>query len=391
MRVALVHDWLITKGGAEKCLGAMHQLFPQAPLYTLFYDPDLAERMGFAAGQVKASFLQNMKKIAANYRRYLPLYPLAIEGLDLSPYDLILSSSHCAAKGVITRAGQLHICYCHTPMRYAWDMTHQYLHDYNLDQGLKSRLARWGLHYLRMWDVQSSNRVDHYIANSNYTAERIWRTYRRKAEVIYPPMDVKPINSNKDKAAYFVFVSRLVPYKQAPMVIESFNRLGLPLKVVGDGPQIGLCRRLAGKNVEIVGWREGPELAALLGGARALVFAAEEDFGIVPVEAQAALTPVIAYGRGGVTETVIPADGRNWETATGVFYYEQNVPALEDAVRRYLNWEGLFKREALQGNANRFDRQVFLEKMDAFVTEKYSAFNSNVKGWVYDLMRPGSE
>ncbi|WP_054696800.1 glycosyltransferase [Syntrophomonas palmitatica] len=373
MRVALVHDWLITEGGAEKCLEAMHRLFPQAPLYTLFYNPELVEKMGFASGQVQASFLQGKRGIKENYRRYLPLYPLAVESLDLCEYDLILSSSFCAAKGVLTRADQLHICYCHSPARYAWDMTHSYLRDHNLEKGVKAKLARLGLHYLRMWDAHSSSRVDDFIANSNYTAGRIWRAYRRKAEVVYPPVDLQMFGGNKGKSSYFIFVSRLVPYKKAPVVIEAFKKLGLPLKVVGDGPQMNTCRRLAGKNIELLGWKEGRELAALLGSARALVFAAEEDFGIVPVEAQAAGTPVIAYGRGGVTETVIPADGHNWETATGVFYQEQSAAALEAAVRRYLDWEGLFRREALHNNTLRFNKNIFTEKIDAYIKTRYNA------------------
>jgi glycosyltransferase involved in cell wall biosynthesis len=379
MRVALVHDWLVTEGGAEKCLQAMRRLFPQAPLYTLFYDPGLAEKMGFASGQIQASFLQAKRGIKKNYRRYLPLYPLAVESIDLYEYDLILSSSFCVAKGVLTRASQLHVCYCHSPARYAWDMTHSYLREHNLEKGVKARLARLGLHYLRMWDVQSSSRVDDFIANSNYTASRIWRAYRRKAEVIYPPVDVQMFGGNKNKSSYFIFVSRLVPYKQAPMVIETFNRLGLPLKVVGEGPQMSICRRLAGKNVELLGWKEGKELAALLGSARALIFAAEEDFGIVPVEAQAAGTPVIAYAKGGVTETVIPADGKNWETATGVFYHEQSGAALETAVRRFLDEEGLFRREALRSNALRFEMNIFTEKIDAFIKTKYGNLG-NISG-----------
>jgi len=379
VKIALVHDWVVTIGGAERCLEVFRELFPQAPLYTLVYAPESIRRLGFDPARVHGSFLQRLPRAQKWYRRYLPLYPLAIEQFDLSAYDVILSSSHAVAKGVLTRAGQLHICYCHTPMRYAWDLTHAYLREHGLERGCRSALARFFLHYLRLWDSLTANRVDHFLANSRYTARRIWRAYRREAAVIYPPVEVEYFQANSEntqKEDFFLFVSRLVPYKRADLAVAAFTRLGLPLLVVGDGPQLKECRRLAGKNVKFLGYQDNKTVSELLARARALVFAAEEDFGIVPVEAQAAGTPVIAYGKGGALETVIPASGGNWPEATGIFFPSQTVDALAEAVRRFLQVEDKFCLGVLQKNARRFNRERFKEEMKNFVEEKWQQFES---------------
>lgn len=370
MRIALVHDWIVSKGGAEKCLEIFHQLYPHAHLYTLLYKPETVKDLGFSENQVTASFLNNRRGIINKYRRYLPFFPFAIEQLDLSEAEVILSSSHCVAKGILTRSDQLHICYCHTPVRYAWDLTFPYLQEHNLHKGLKSTLARIVLHYLRLWDVSSANRVDHFIANSHYTAHRIWRTYKREATVIYPPVDTVKFKLQYDREDYFLFVSRLVPYKKADLIIKAFTELGLPLKVVGDGPMRGECQRLATANIELMGELGSDQVVRLMSRARALVFAAEEDFGIVPVEAQACGTPVIAFGRGGVTETVIPADGTNWEKATGVFFYEQNSVALKKAVEQFLIWEEKFDRQAIKRNADRFSAERFRIEIEEFINTR---------------------
>ena len=229
MRIAFSHDWLVSLGGAEKCLEVFCELYPYAPLYTLVFSSESAEKLGFSLDNVYGSFLQKKSNIHEKYRKYLPFFPYAIEQFDLSEYDVILSSSHCVAKGVLTRADQLHICYCYTPVRYAWDLTHQYLEENNLSKGLKATAARAILHYLRLWDIQTANRVDHFIAISNYTAQRIWRTYRREAAVIYPPVDIDRFQVKSQKDDYFLFISRLVPYKKADLVIRTFNQLKLPL------------------------------------------------------------------------------------------------------------------------------------------------------------------
>lgn len=370
MKIALVHDWVVTKGGAEKCLEIFQALYPEAPLYTLLYEPETIKDLGFAENQVFASFLHHKRGITKKYRSHLPFFPYAIEQLDLSEAEVILSSSHCVAKGVLTRGDQLHICYCHTPVRYAWDLTYRYLNEHNLHKGLKSTLARMVLHYLRLWDVNSSHRVDYFIANSHYTAQRIWRTYRREATVIYPPVDTEKFTLQNERADYFLFVSRLVPYKKADLVIKAFSKMGLPLKVVGDGPQMAVCQSLAADNVTILGRREETEVAQLMANARALVFAADEDFGIVPVEAQACGTPVIAFGQGGATETVIPADGANWETASGVFFFEQNEEAIIKAVEQFIQWEGCFNRKVIRQNAEKFSVERFRQEIIDFITAK---------------------
>lgn len=376
MKMALVHDWVVDLGGGEKCLQIFHELFPEAPLFTLVYKPASVQSLGFSEGQVQASMLQKRRQIQQNYRKYLPLFPYAIEQLDLSAYEVILSSSHCAAKGVLTRADQLHICYCHTPVRYAWDLMHQYLQQNRLERGIKSVLARIILHYIRMWDVQASNRVDYFIANSHYTAKRIWRVYRREAAVIYPPVNIERFRMTHSKDDYFLFVSRLVPYKKADLVIKTFTEIGLPLKVAGDGPQLDQCRKIAGKNIDILGHVENRDLPELMGRARALVFAAEEDFGIVPVEAQASGIPVIAFGRGGATESVIAADGSNWNRATGVYFYEHTVESLRKAIEQFLQCEDRFDRTVIRKNAERFNEQRYKEEINDFVKEKYQCFKN---------------
>lgn len=370
MKIALVHDWVVTKGGAENCLENFRQLYPQAHLYTLLYKTETIKELGFAENQVTASFLNKKRGIIDKYRRYLPVFPYAIEQLDLSHEEIILSSSHCVAKGVLTRADQLHICYCHTPVRYAWDLTFRYLQENSLDKGMKSLLARIVLHYLRLWDTTTANRVDYFIANSHFTAARIWRTYRREATVIYPPVDLEKFQLHKERDDYFLFVSRLVPYKKADLIIRAFTAMGLPLKVVGEGPQLEECRKLAGAHVSILGGVAGDRVAELMARARALVFAAEEDFGIVPVEAQACGTPVIALGRGGATETVIPADGSNWEKATGIFFYEQSELAIRDAVKQFMEWEACFDRQVIRKNAERFSAERFCQEIKDFIKRK---------------------
>ncbi|MCL5039656.1 MAG: glycosyltransferase [Firmicutes bacterium] len=373
-KIALVHDWVITLGGAERCLEVFRELWPEAPLYTLVFSEKSIRQLGFDQGQVYASFLQRFPKATKWYRRYLPFFPLAIEQFDLSAYDVILSSSHAAAKGVLTRSDQLHICYNHTPMRYIWDLTHQYLRENRLERGLKGTIAKTFLNYLRMWDTSAANRVDYFIANSRYTARRIWRIYRREATVIYPPVSLDRFKLTEKKDDYFLFISRLVPYKKADLVVAALTKIGVPLVVVGDGPQLNECRRLAGKRVQFLGYQDDSAVADLMERARAVIFAAEEDFGIVPVEAQACGTPVIAYGRGGAVETVIPADGRNWSVATGVHFAEQSVESLSSAIRQFLGWEGNFQPAVLRRNAERFSKERFKREIANFVQEKWLEF-----------------
>ncbi len=371
MNLALVHDWIVTLGGSEKCLQAFHELWPEAPLYTLVYKQESACKLGFDPRDIHASFIQRLPRATKWYRNYLPFYPLAVEQFDLSGHQVILSSSHAAAKGVLARAGQLHICYCHTPIRYAWDLYHRYLQDHSLDKGLRSIVARLVLHYIRTWDTSTSPRVDYFIANSHYTARRIWRAYRREATVIFPPVDIDRFIQSPQKDDYFIFVSRLVPYKQADLVVAAFTEMNLPLLVVGDGPQLAKCRSLAGSHIYFLGYQPDAKVADLMGRARALVFAAEEDFGIVPVEAQACGTPVIAFGRGGVEDTVIPANDNNWDQATGILFSEQTVDSLIGAIRQFEQWEGNFRPGVLRHNAESFGKESFKEQVSRFVSRKW--------------------
>ena len=366
--VALVHDWLVTAGGAERCLSAIGGLFPGADLYTLVYAEEAARLAGFRPESVHASFLQRLPRAQTWYPKYLPLFPLAVEGFDLDQYDLVISSSWAVAKGALTHSGQLHICYCHTPMRYAWDLTHDYLRQNGLDRGLKGLAGRAVMHYLRLWDLSTANRVDHFVANSHYVARRISRTYRRESRVIYPPVEVHRFSVQPDKENYFLFVSRLVPYKRLDLVVEAFRKLRLPLVVIGDGPERRRLERHAPDNVLFLGWLSDQEVQRHMEGARALIFAADEDFGIVPVEAQACGTPVIAYGRGGVTESVVPWE-RGGGLATGLFFGEQRAEALEAAVREFVAVEASFSPTVIRANAERFARERFEWQFRTFVNQ----------------------
>lgn len=381
MKVALVHDWVVTLGGAERCLEVFHEMFPEAPLYTLVFKDESIQKLGFDPTAVSASFLQRYPKAQTWYQKYLPLYPMAIEGLDVTQHDIVLSSSHVAAKGVITRSDQLHICYCHTPVRYAWDMTFEYLDQQRLTRGLKGFVTQAVLNYIRLWDISTANRVDHFIANSEYVARRIWRTYRRKAEVIYPPVDVERFYPDHSRDEYFLFVSRLVPYKRAELVVRAFNTLGLPLVVIGDGPDRPILEQLAGSNVTIMGWQSDDVVKRYMERARAVVFPAKEDFGIVPVEAQAAGSPVIAFGEGGCAETVIPYTGDNIDRATGIHFYEQTEEMLRDAVLRFTEVEHRLSRAVIRQHAEHFRTRRFRNEMESSIEKNYESFKKKDAIW----------
>jgi glycosyltransferase involved in cell wall biosynthesis len=366
-RIAIVHDWVVDLGGAERVLAALLEAFPTAGLFTLFFRQESVRRLDLPSGRVRASFLQGVPGLERYYRSLLPVFPAAVRSLDLSAYDVVVSSSHCVAKGVRLSPGQLHLCYCHTPMRYAWHQEGDYLRLHGLGGGWRGRAARVLLARLRRWDAATAARVDLFLANSTATADRIRSFYGREAEVVHPPVDLARFAVRGRKDDFFLFVSRLVPYKRADLAVRSFSRLGLPLVVVGDGPAMAECRRLAGPTVRFLGWQDDATVADLMARARALVFTADEDFGIVPVEAQAAGTPVIAYGRGGARDSVVPADGANWEAATGLFFPEQSPEHLEEAVRRFVAWEGRFAPAVLRRNAERFDRARFVQAVRGVV------------------------
>lgn len=361
MKVAVVCDWLVVYAGAERVLEQILKLYPEADLFCLVdFLPN--DRRDFILNKkTNTSFIQNLPFAKTKYRSYLPFMPLAIEQLDVSAYDLVISSSHAVAKGILTGPNQIHISYVHSPMRYAWDLQHQYLKQAGLQRGLKSWLARAVLHYMRMWDYRTANGVDHFIANSRFIAKRVKKVYGREATVIYPPVDVSAYTLCEQKEDFYLTASRLVPYKRVDLIVEAFTAMPEKrLVVIGDGPEFGKIKKKAGANVTLLGYQPFDVLRDKMQKAKAFVFAAEEDFGIIPVEAQACGTPVIAYGRGGALETVIP--GR-----TGVFFHQQTNSAIIKAVHAFQAEEKIFSPRECRENAERFSETTFREDFGSFV------------------------
>ncbi len=370
-RVALVHEWFDHFYGSERVAAEILACFPEADVFTLVDIMSRDER-GFLTGKrITTSFIQRLPfGKSPRFRHYLPLFPLAIEQFDLSGYDLVLSSSHAVAKGVLTGANQVHVAYVHTPMRYAWEMSHDYLRQSGLDRGLKGMMTRYLLHKLRLWDLRTVNGVDRFIANSAYVSRRIQKTYRRESEVVHPPVDVDRFEGRSDdKQDYYLAVSRFVPYKHTETTVDAF--VGLPdkkLVVIGDGPGLNAARRLATPNVTILPPQPFEVLAQHMRNAKALIFAPEEDFGITPVEAQAAGTPVIAYGAGGVLETVRNLEQRK---PTGLFFDAQTPEAIRTAVQRFEQQGHVIKPEHCRENAQRFAASRFARGYVDAVTDAW--------------------
>jgi glycosyltransferase involved in cell wall biosynthesis len=375
-RVAIVHEWLIDHSGSEKVVEQMLHLYPQADLFSVVDFLAPGER-GFLQGKTaRTTFIQRLPFARKHFRSYLPLMPLAVEQHDLSAYDIVLSSNHAVAKGVITGPHQLHVCYVHSPIRYAWDLQHQYLRESGLTTGLKAWLARLVLHRMRLWDVASANRVDAFIANSAFIARRVHKVYRRDAAVIHPPVDVARFQPGAAKGDFFLAASRLVPYKHMPMIVRAFARLPQHrLVVIGDGPDMARVRAAAGPNVQVLGYQDGAVLIDHMQRARALVFAAEEDFGITPVEAQACGTPVIAYGRGGALETVRGLG--HGPAPTGLWYPEQTEEAVADAVLRFDAAASEFTTAACRDNAEQFSVERFRSNFSAYVDAAWVRFRDD--------------
>lgn len=358
MKVALIHEWLTTLGGSERVVWAFHRMFPEAPVFTTVHRQDLLPAE-FASLDVRPSFLQRLPGATRHYQKLLPLMPLAFEQFDLSGYDLVLSSSHACAKGVLTRPETVHVCYTHTPMRYAWDLYHSYQATVN---PLMRPLSAALLSYLRQWDVLAANRVDHFVANSQEVARRINKHYRRSARVVPPPIDVErftPVPSAK-VGDHLLVVSRLVPYKRVDLAVQAANRTGMRLRVVGDGPLYAELKAMAKPNVEFVGHLSDRDVADEMARCRALVFGAFEDFGLVPLEVQASGRPVVAYGSGGALETVI--DG-----LTGIFFKEQTVDSLVAALGRLERTE--LEPGVIRRHAETFGYDAFAERMHALIDE----------------------
>ncbi|SDD79893.1 glycosyltransferase family 4 protein [Sporomusa acidovorans] len=373
MKIAIVHDWLTTYAGAERVLEQMIKIFPAADLYSIVdFVPD-KQRDFLQSKKISTSFIQYMPFAKSKYRSYLPIMPLAIEQFDMARYDLIISSSHAIAKGILTGPDQLHLCMCYSPIRYAWDLQHQYLKESGLDKGIKGWTAKWILHKMRLWDYRTANGVDGFIAISNFIAKRIWKCYRRHSTVIYPPVDVAAFDLCTQKDEYYLTASRMVPYKKIDLIVRAFREMPeKKLVVIGDGPDYKKIRAVAGENVELLGYQSFDKMKRYMQHARAFIFAAEEDFGIVPLEAQACGTPVIAFGKGGALETICGLDNPR---PTGVFFEEQTVPSLVQAVCQFEKERIL--PQACHDNALRFAPGRFQQEFKTYVNKQLEIFRKN--------------
>ena len=367
---ALVHDWLPVYAGAERVLEQMINVLPQADVFSLIdFLPD--DQRAFLKGKsVRTSFIQRLPFAKKKYRFYLPFTPVAIEQFDMSGYDVVVSSSYVVAKGVLTTPDQLHVSYVHSPIRYAWDLHFEYLREGGFEKGLRSIVARWILHYMRMYDAISANRVDAFIANSKYVASRIRKTYRRDAHVVYPPVDTDRFQLETQKDDYFLTVSRLVPYKRIGLIVDAFAEMpDKKLVVIGSGPELDGIKARATPNVEMMGYQSGEVVTEMMSHAKAFVFAAEEDFGIVPVEAQACGTPVIAYGKGGATETVVHGE-------TGILFDKQTTESIKEAVETLLMNEQRFDPARIRAHSEKFSIENFNLNFATVLEEEYHNFRN---------------
>jgi len=367
MKIAIIHEWVTVVAGSESCFKVFTEIYPDADIFVLVSDDNSLKKLNIDPSRVTNSFIQKLPKATTKWKNYLPLFPFAIEQFDLSKYDLIISSSHAVAKGVITNANQIHICYIYSPIRYAWDLYHQYIQEAKLSKGLKGFFAKAILHYIRRWDISTSNRVDEFIPISNYIEKRVWRTYRRKSyKVIYPPVAIDEFTLRNEKEDFYLTASRLVPYKKIDLIVEAFSKIkDKRLVVIGDGPDFKKITEKASKNVQILGYQEFEVLKDHMQRARAFVFAAEEDFGIIPIEAQACGTPVIAYGKGGSLETVKGrfVNEQVSEDDTGIYFNEQSSDSLIEAVNYFEKNYQKFNSEKIREFARTFDKKIFKENI----------------------------
>jgi glycosyltransferase involved in cell wall biosynthesis len=349
-KIAIVHEWLVDYSGSEKVVEQLLNCFPDADLFALI--EFLPEKLKFFIKnkKVKTSFIQKLPFAKNHYRNYLPLMPLAIEQLDLRAYDIVITSNHAVSKGVLTHANQLTICYCHSPIRYAWDLYFDYLEKSGLESGIKGWLAKIFLHRLRIWDIGTAYRVDHFIANSNFIARRIKKVYQRVSTVIYPPVDIEAFKLVDKKEDFYLTSSRLVQYKKIDIIVEAF-------------------KTIAQSNITMMGFQEKEILIDNMQRAKAFVFAAEEDFGITPVEAQACGTPVIAYKKGGCMETVV-------ENSTGMFFEHQTATDIKEAVLLFEKRQSEFDSHLIRKNAEQFGQDRFVEQIKSFVDTQYLNFHS---------------
>lgn len=378
--IGIVADWLVSYAGAERVIEEFIELYPESKLYSVVDFLSDESRKHFSGKHATTTFIQKLPAAKNKYQKYLPLMPFAIEQLDVSSHDIILSSSHAVAKGILTGPDQLHISYVHSPIRYAWDLQHQYLRESGLNKGLKGALAKWLLHKIRIWDYRTANGVDHFIANSQFIARRIKKVYGREADVIYPPVDVNRFKLCENKEDYYFTASRLVPYKRIDVIVEAFSRMpDKKLIVIGDGSEMSKIKSKAAKNIEILGYQSNAVMQEHMQKAKAFVFAAEEDFGITPVEAQACGTPVIAFGKGGALETIRPY---GVEKSTGIFFQSQQIDSIIGAVNLFEAKRDQFLPEFCRENALRFSNERFKFELDSYIKNKWDSFNKG-KGIIY--------
>jgi glycosyltransferase involved in cell wall biosynthesis len=373
LRIALVHDWLTGMRGGEKCLEGLVRLFPRADIFALIH---LKGRLSPAieARNIRTSFIQRLPLAAEKYRYYLPLFPKAVESFDLSGYDLVISSSHCVAKGAVTGGGTCHICYCFTPMRYAWDQYEAYFGDL---AGPKAWVVRKLIGRLRAWDVRSAGRPYRYLTISRFVAERIGKYYHRDSLVVYPPVDTDFFTPSAEEGSYYLVVSALAPYKRLDVVVRAADRLPFPVKIVGCGPEEERLRKMAGPQVEFMGWLPDDQVLAAYRGCRAFLFPGMEDFGLTPLEAMACGKPVIAYGRGGIIETVVPAEAGAGEAPTGVYFSRQDPGDLVDAVRLFEERRDVFDPSVIRRRAMAFSGERYRASMAAAVEGIYREWRSS--------------
>ncbi|KLF56620.1 glycosyltransferase family 4 protein [Klebsiella aerogenes] len=373
INIGIVADWLVTYAGSEKVIKEFIDVFPSSELYSVVDFLSDSNRELFSGKKAKTTFIQKMPFAKSKYQKYLPLMPLAIEQLDMSGHDVVLSSSHAVAKGILTGPDQLHISYVHSPIRYAWDLQHQYLRESGLSEGLKGFIAKYLLHKIRIWDYRTANGVDHFIANSKFISRRIHKVYGRSSDVIYPPVDVNNFTLNENKDNYYFTASRLVPYKRIDLIVDAFNEMPeMKLVVVGDGSEMDKIKSKAKGNIEILGYQPNNIMQKHMQNAKAFVFAAEEDFGITPVEAQACGTPVIAFGKGGVLETIIPEGNQN---PTGVFFDKQEPGSIIESVNKFESMQDLFEPIECRRNAEKFSEERFRTEINKYIRDKWTKFN----------------
>lgn len=360
-KIAIVCDWLTNQGGAEKVILGFHHLFPNAPIYTAIYNPEKVQ--GFENATIHTSFLQNLPLAKNHHQFFLNLMPAAFESFDFSEYDIVISSSHSCAKGILLKPKTLHICYCHSPMRYAWDNYQKYIREYAVS-GFIKRLAAPLIHKIRLWDRITADRVDHFIANSNYIKNRIHKFYRRDSQVIYPFINPSDFHS-APKKDYYLAVGRLTSYKKFDLIVEAFNQNGLPLKIIGTGGMLKKLKATAKPNIEFLGFTPTAELKKLYSEAKALIFPQLEDFGIIPLEAMASGCPVIAYGKGGALETVI-------DQVTGLHFSEQTAKSLNQAIEQFQKIN--FDEDIIIKHAHQFSLTTFQKDLTATVSQTWQDY-----------------